>query len=181
MHLMTRGFRLYPTLFVLAGLALAGAAQAELTVVADYGGAPALPYYAAIKAAGVSEADAYSAMNEARALGPISEADMLPVHSRRLAPGPVAARRPHLPAHMTAFFLLGTDALSRRWLKQRATRLLELHAVGLVVDVDSAAQLRQLRRLGNGLVLRPVAGDDLAERLNLSHYPVLITATAIQQ
>jgi hypothetical protein len=30
------------------------------------------------------------------------------------------------------------------------------------------------------LVLLPVSGDDLAQRLGIKHYPVLITATGIE-
>lgn len=164
-----------------AGLVVASAAQAELTVVADHGGQPARPYYEPINAAQVSQAEGYSARRQARARGPVTEADMLPVVSEALAPGTVTTRRIHLPDFMTPFFLIGADDLSRRWLKQRGPRLRELHAVGLVVDVETAAQLKQLRRLGNGLVLRPVAGDDIAKRLDLSHYPVLITPNGIQQ
>ena len=59
--------------------------------------------------------------------------------------------------------------------------LQRLRAVGLVVQVDSIAGLEQLRALAKGLTLSPVAADDLAKRLGIRHYPVLITATAIEQ
>jgi integrating conjugative element protein (TIGR03765 family) len=38
-----------------------------------------------------------------------------------------------------------------------------------------------LRRLAPGLTLAPASGDDFAQRLGLRHYPVLITATGIEQ
>ena len=41
--------------------------------------------------------------------------------------------------------------------------------------------LDALRRLAPGLVLSPVTADDLAGRLGIRHYPVLITATGIEQ
>lgn len=163
------------------GLALASTAEAKLTVVADRGGQSATPYYIAIKGADVSEKAGYHAAAEARTRGPVTEAAMLPVHSSRLAPGAVQNRKIHLPATTTPFFLMGHGPLSRRWLKQRGPRLRQLHAVGLVVDVESAGQLRQLRALGDGLVMRPVAGNDIARRLGIAHYPVLITPQAIQQ
>lgn len=53
--------------------------------------------------------------------------------------------------------------------------------MGLVVNVKSAEALAALRALVPGLLLSPVAGDDLAERLGLRHYPVLITATGVEQ
>ncbi|KJS66071.1 MAG: hypothetical protein JL55_37630, partial [Pseudomonas sp. BICA1-14] len=75
----------------------------------------------------------------------------------------------------------GDDARSRAWLRQRHAALRELGAVGLVVNVESTAALVDLRRLAPGLTLAPASGDDLAQRLGLHHYPVLITATGIEQ
>ncbi|WP_431521391.1 PFL_4695 family integrating conjugative element protein [Blastomonas fulva] len=57
----------------------------------------------------------------------------------------------------------------------------ELGAVGLVVNVESMAALVELRHLAPGLTLAPASGDDLAQRLDLRHYPVLITSTGIEQ
>lgn len=82
---------------------------------------------------------------------------------------------------LTALFLIGDDERSRAWLRQRQTALRELGAVGLVVNVKSMAALTALRRLAPGLTLSPVSGDDLAQRLGLRHYPVLITATGVEQ
>lgn len=155
--------------------------RGQLTVVADRGGKPARPYYDPIKPAEVPENEAYSATAQARAYVPVTEADMLPVHSQQLSPGPVPTQAIDMPAFTTPFFLIGAGKLSRRWLAQRGERLRELHAVGLVVDVDTIAQLKRLRRIGNGLVLKPVPGDDIARRLDIAHYPVLITSKAIQQ
>ena len=67
------------------------------------------------------------------------------------------------------------------WLQQRQEALHDLRAVGLVVNVDSAAALAELRRLAAGLILSPASGDDLAHRLGLRHYPVLITPTGVEQ
>ena len=56
-----------------------------------------------------------------------------------------------------------------------------MQAVGLVVNVESMAALTALRRLAPGLTLSPASGDDLAQRLGLRHYPVLITSTGVEQ
>ena len=169
--------------FLLAALiaATSASAQAGLTVIADHGGTPARPYYGPIATANVDDKDAYDARAEARSRGPMVEADMLPVTSDRLTPGSVARRAIDMPAGMTPFFIVGADTLSMRWLEQRGARLRELHAVGLVVNVKTADQLQRLRQRGEGLVMRPVAGDDIAKRLSLTHYPVLVTPEAIQQ
>ena len=156
-------------------------AQADmLTVIADHGGTSALPYYEALKLqsrASVTSPRIEIPRQPAKAF---SEADMLQVRSMRLSPGNVARRVIEAPG-LTPFFLVGDDERSHAWLRQRAPRLRELNSVGLVVNVDSASALAALRALVPELSLSPVAGDDLAERLGLHHYPVLITATGLEQ
>lgn len=108
------------------------------------------------------------------------EAALLPIRSPSLRPGPVEPRAINLPG-ITALFLIGDDPRSLAWLQQRMPDLQRLGAAGLVVNVESAKALQALRDRAPGLSLTPVPGDDLAARLGLSRYPVLITATAIEQ
>jgi integrating conjugative element protein (TIGR03765 family) len=105
---------------------------------------------------------------------------MLPVRSARLTPGRVERRVIQAPG-LRPLFLIGDDERSHAWLRRRADTLRELGAIGLVVNVESQAALETLRRLASGLILSPVAADDLAQRLGLRHYPVLVTATGIEQ
>lgn len=115
-------------------------------------------------------------------LPPVSydEAMLLPIRTASLRPGPVEPRTVNLPG-ITALFLIGDDPRSHAWLQQRLADLQSLGAAGLVVNVESADALQALRERAPGLSLTPVPGDDLAQRLGLSRYPVLITATAIEQ
>lgn len=108
------------------------------------------------------------------------EAALLPIRSPSLRPGPVEPRANNLPG-ITALFLIGDDPRSHTWLQQRLPELQHLGAAGLVVNVESAAALQALRERAPGLSLTPAPGDDLAQRLGLNRYPVLITATAIEQ
>ncbi|TBW02247.1 integrating conjugative element protein [Azotobacter chroococcum] len=108
------------------------------------------------------------------------EAEMLPVVSWSLSPGPVESRAIDAPG-LRPVFLVGDDSLSRSWLRLRRDRLRRLNALGLVVNVASPAGLAELRRLAEGLRLIPVTGDDLAALLGFSHYPVLVTSTYIEQ
>jgi integrating conjugative element protein (TIGR03765 family) len=108
------------------------------------------------------------------------EAAMLPVSSARMSPGLVSSRALNLPG-LPPFFLLGDDPLSLAWLTKRASELRAMGAVGLVVEVADAAALARIRGLAPGLTLLPANGDDIAARLQIQHYPVLITATALQQ
>ncbi|WP_226940182.1 integrating conjugative element protein [Halomonas colorata] len=151
----------------------------ELTVVADHGGEPARPYFVAIGMAGVPESEGY--VSEPQAPFSMSEQDMVPVISSLLTPGRVESRALELPPGTTPFFLVGDDALSLSWLEQRGDILRSMYAVGLVVNVDDLQGLERLRRAAVGLELRPVSGDDLAGRVGISHYPVLITASRLEQ
>jgi len=163
-------------LFILGFPALA---HAELIVVEDLGGTSALPYYRALNLIpdGTPSPLAYLPPVPIKRYG---EADMLPVKSTMLSPGKVDARALNAPG-LQALFLVGDDDLSREWLRSRGDVLRELHAVGLVVNVAKPDSLEGLRRLANGLEMAPASADQLAELLQLSHYPVLITATGLEQ
>lgn len=159
-------------LLVLSGTAFQ--ATAELTVVADLGGEPTAPLYEAIQPDSDNPPPAPS--------GPtvFTEQDVLPVTSPHLHPGQMEPRTLSLPG-FSPLFLTGVDPLSVRWLKQNKEKLLALHATGLVVSISTTGQLDNLRQQAPGLTLLPVSGEDLAQRLQLTTYPVLITETGLSQ
>ncbi|WP_282361586.1 integrating conjugative element protein [Pseudomonas sp. PS01300] len=105
---------------------------------------------------------------------------VLPVRSARLSPGAVPLRALSLPG-MTPLFLVGQDAASLQWLSRHTKALQDLGANGLAVEVDDARALRRIRMTAPKLNIWPVSGDDIAERLALEHYPVLITPTGLEQ
>ncbi|MDH2184699.1 integrating conjugative element protein [Pseudomonas sp. GD03651] len=105
---------------------------------------------------------------------------VLPVRSARLSPGVVQPRALSLPG-MTPLFLVGQDNTSMEWLSRHAQALQDLGANGLAVEVDDAQALRRIQTAAPGLNIWPVSGDDIAERLELEHYPVLITPTGLVQ
>lgn len=160
-------------MLVLAGVTFQS--SAELTVVADLGGESTAPLYQAI------QPDNDNAPSPPHS-GPsaFSEQDMLPVTSPHLHPGQLEPRPLSLPG-FSPLFLIGVDPLSERWLKQHKEKLLALHATGLVVNVSTSAQLDILRQQAPGLTLLPVSGEDLAQRLQLTTYPVLITESGLSQ
>lgn len=105
---------------------------------------------------------------------------LLPVHSRRLSPGPVQRRELTLSG-VQPFFLVGHDAQSLAWLERHAPAMQELGAVGLAVEVEDLDALQRIQQAGPGLTIWPVSGDDIATRLQLEHYPVLVTTTGLEQ
>ncbi|MBP0714266.1 integrating conjugative element protein [Burkholderia sola] len=155
-----------------------------LIVVDDRGGASTLPYYEALNPQ-PHEPDGNGAARSPIPLpqapvAPVDEAAMLPVRSARLTPGTVTRRVIEAPG-LRPFVVVGDDEASHAWLRRHAAALRERGATGLVVNVATMQALTRLRALVPGVPLAPVAGDDLAERLGLRHYPALITATSIEQ
>lgn len=106
---------------------------------------------------------------------------LFPVKTPELTPGPVTSSALSLPHLLYPVFLVGTDALSRDWLFRYRDRLRELNAVGLLVEAASEADYEAMAQLAAGVRLVPVSGSDLAARLKLSHYPVLISKIGIEQ
>ncbi|MGJ0624642.1 integrating conjugative element protein [Xenorhabdus bovienii] len=164
------------SVFPLIGLLWINACQAELNVIADLGGRDASPFYESIYA----QPDEPSMLLQNFSPEQASEAAMLPVKTPELTPGEVVSRPLQLPG-IGALFLIGDDPDSRQWLSQHAARLAQLHAVGLVVNVSEMASLQSLRTLAPDILLSPASGSELARRLQLHHYPVLITENALTQ
>lgn len=161
---------------VLLGLCcIALPARADVVVIADFGGESVVRFYESLQ----PEYDE-SVQLPPNAIREVTERDMLPVVSHRLTPGQVAPQAFDLTG-MSAIFLVGADNLSAHWLEQNRTKLIALNATGLVVNVKTEQELQTLREIIPELSLLPVPGDDLAERMSLSHYPALITETGVSQ
>ncbi|TNL04620.1 integrating conjugative element protein [Kosakonia cowanii] len=151
---------------------------ASLTVVGDLGGEPAQPYFDAINVGPDSPAPDMSSLPQPPAS--LSISDMLPVSTPELSPGAVPSRPLQLPG-LPPVFVVGDDDMSRAWLQQRGTELKRMGATGMVVNVRTEEALDSLRGLVPDTEMVPVRGGDLAQRLKLTHYPVLITADGLAQ
>lgn len=159
---------------MLAGalVALPFLSHAELNVIADLGGKLTAPFYEGINA---------EPQTQQQSIQPdYSEGSVLPVATPELTPGIIEPRALKLPG-IGALFLLGDDAQSQEWLSRNAELLSRRGAVGMVVNVSSSASLQQLRQIAPDLQLAPLSGSDLARRLQLKHYPVLITEHSLSQ
>jgi integrating conjugative element protein (TIGR03765 family) len=78
------------------------------------------------------------------------------------------------------FFLVGGDPQSLTWLRQRAAGLREMGAAGRPLKSPIPKPCPNSSS-APGLTILPVNGNDIATRLQIEHYPVLITATALEQ
>ena len=165
--------------YLLFGLCLVtSTALANLNVIADVGSEDASPYFEGINRQPVPTPAPI--VPPAPASADEAEAAMLPVVTPELTPGDVADR----PLQLTgigALFLVGEDEVSRAWLQANADALRTKHAAGLVVNISDRAALQALRDLAPGIPMAPASGSELARRLQLTHYPVLITDTGLTQ
>ncbi|HCM1954823.1 TPA: integrating conjugative element protein [Salmonella enterica subsp. salamae serovar 9,46:z4,z24:z39:z42] len=152
-----------------------GISQAELTVVADLGGQSTAEYFA-----GINNQGEEPPASQVLTLSTPDKASVLPIRTPELSPGPLEACSLSMPG-IRSIFLIGDDDLSRRWLALRRDQLIQLNAVGYVVNVASKAAWDDLQHQANGLELLPVSGSDLAVRLGISHYPVLISEKGLEQ
>lgn len=150
--------------------ALASAGQ--LVVVEDHGGVSALPYYQDLVP---DPADAQRPPVQGIQMG-----GAFPIVTPEMTPGSVQGRVINAPG-LQPLFLVGDDESSRAWLQQHLQQLQQLQAVGLVVNVSGPSRLAEVRKWASGLQLLPTPGTDIAGRLGLRHYPVLITSTTVQQ
>ena len=153
-----------------------GEAQAELTVI--YASGTASPLSDFIKApklavpAGLPELNLPTKDDFA--------AKLFPVHTPELTPGDVNPQTTQLFLPQP-FFMMGCDNRSQQWLSQYRERLIQIGAVGLVVEANSLAEFEAITTLAHGLRLSPVTASQLAKQLGISHYPVLVTASRIEQ
>ncbi|TCL02193.1 integrating conjugative element protein [Sodalis ligni] len=177
---MKKIFFLLLTLALFHSTAFAQSPSTNLIVVEDRGGVSALPYYRALAPQELAPSEDHEPAPTPHKGGPAdAEASMLPVRSMLLSPGVESQRIIRAPG-LSPLFLIGDDESSRTWLQQHRVALSELNAIGLVVNVETAEALASLRHLAPDLRLSPVPADDLAQRLGIRHYPVLITATGIE-
>ena len=107
-------------------------------------------------------------------------ATLLPIESPGLTPGTVSTRAYHQP-FAAAFFLIGADQQSLLWLQRHRAQLLDMDAVGLLVQAESIADLEAIAAIANGLSITPASGSDIAKALDISHYPVAVSGGRIWQ
>jgi len=106
---------------------------------------------------------------------------MLPIHSDSLSPGFVSPVKRAIKTLMRPVFVIGVDKKSIQWLKDNKDALIESKAVGMLVEVETIEQFREVGKLAKGLQISPTSGDELAKILGFKHYPVLISKYGFEQ
>lgn len=160
-------------------LLLAPFAQAELATVEGLHDDFAQPYRP-VSGAQIKDSARPNGIIHADLSQLVDEAWILPVNSSQLTPGQITRRPLNMPG-LQPFFLVGDDSQSLAWLRQRAAGLREMGAAGLAVEVADTEALSRIRAAAPGITILPVNGNDIATRLQIKHYPVLVTATSLEQ
>jgi len=154
-------------------------AQAELAVIYDSGHTqPIAPFLEVFDAGNASPPQ--SPVPVKSQLGADDPQAWLPIESPGLTPGPVRTRS-HDQPFARPFFLVGSDTRSRQWLQDHRDQLKAIGAVGMLVQAETLEDLRTIAELADGLSILPASASDIAKALGISHYPVLISAHAIEQ
>lgn len=117
---------------------------------------------------------------QTRTVGAAAPETWLPIRSPGLTPGRVKTRSHERP-FTRPLFLIGSDPRSWRWLKRNQARLKAIGAVGMLVQAETVGDLELIIELAIGLSILPASATDIAKALGISHYPVLISAHAIEQ
>jgi len=110
-----------------------------------------------------------------------TEFNGLPVVTHSMTPGRVQTRAINRPFLNQPIFIVGADALSLTWLTEHRQQLKKQNATGIAVNVKMQKELKQLVQASGGLAINPVVGDKISRQLSLKHYPVLVSATRIEQ
>ena len=165
-----------------AGLLITATAAAELIVIYDNGRSIALgPLLGPVQKNTVPQPQPQPqpapAPNRRGVAKPVA---LLPIVSSGLSAGDVEEHALSVP-FPGAFFMLGSDDRSMRWLLQHRERLLALEAVGLLVEASSLDDLERVAVIANGLKITPASGVDIAAALGVKHYPFAVTGGRIWQ
>ncbi len=151
---------------------------AALEVIRDAGGEPIGPYLARL-APQASHGHQSRQAPTAQSGQAYRLTHHLPIRSPSLTSGAVEAR--HRPTRLLQpVFLVGADPRSLAWLEANHERLKQMRAIGMLVQAESEAELKQAIAAAQGLPLIPASGEAFATALEISHYPVLITREGIE-
>ncbi len=163
---------------VLASALSASLPCAALEVIRDVGGEPICRYLdrLAPQASHGNQPRPAPAAHPVRTYGLTQH---LPIRSPSLSSGAVEAR--HRPTRLLQpVFLVGTDPRSLAWLETNRERLKQMRAIGMLVQAENEAELKQAMAAAQGLPLIPASGEAFATALGIRHHPVLITTEGIE-
>lgn len=105
----------------------------------------------------------------------------LPITTPSMQVGEVTITPQHLSQLQRPLFLIGSDDFSKAWLEKNKTKLKDIGADGLLIQAQTTEDVATMLKLANGIKLVPASAESFAERLGLSHYPVLLSKQGWEQ
>ena len=105
----------------------------------------------------------------------------LPITTPSMQPGKVTVTPKALRYLQQPLFLVGADQVSRDWLAERRERLIQLGAVGLLVEAKDRQEVEAVLAIAEGLRLVPASAEGFAAKLGLTHYPILLSKEGWEQ
>lgn len=104
-----------------------------------------------------------------------------PLTTPSMTPDIIRPQSLSIPYLQVPLFIIGNDSLSKQWLVTRRDELIQIGAVGMLIEATSLDEVSAIQRLGDGLHIYPASGHDVARQLGIAHYPVLISRQGIEQ
>ncbi len=168
----------------LLSTALAAQASAPIPIIDEQSPTvPAAPYLQAISpdigqlVAGITPETIQQAAQAPAEL----HIQVFPVTTPSMTPGKVTAKNIQLPLLPGPVFVIGDDKKSRHWLLDHKQQLEKLKATGIVASVQTETALKHLQKLAKPLLLLPVSAEQIGQSIEVTHYPILVTATQVSQ
>lgn len=105
----------------------------------------------------------------------------LPITTPSMQPGTVSPNAKAMRYLQQPLFLVGSDQISKDWLTKKRDSLIAMGAIGLLIEAKDLEDIETMLALAEGLRLVPASAEDLAVRLGLTHYPVLLSKEGWEQ
>ena len=106
-----------------------------------------------------------------------------PVETPLMSPGIISENEgTNIPRGLYAqpVFLIGYDRGSLAWLESNLDILHANKAMGMVVNVDTPQQMKRILQIAQDkVIIQAVSGQQIAQSLNLYHYPAYIDADGL--
>ena len=105
----------------------------------------------------------------------------LPITTPSMSPGVVTASPKILRYLQPPLFLVGSEARSKHWLIEKREQLMQLGAIGLLIQAKDKKDVEAMLILAQGLRLVPASAEGFAAELGLTHYPILLSNQGWEQ
>lgn len=107
--------------------------------------------------------------------------NIFPIETPLMSPGKVEARQIDLSQLPQPLFIVGSDELSKGWLRQHIAQLKQIKAIGFLVQAQNENDFETIKSIADGLAIIPLSGNQLAAQWHINNYPVLISRKTIEQ